>query len=101
LCAAAAKAGVDLPERQAFHIFCHPYATLLRRYGKLDLWGLIGPGRCKDIKSRQKTLGDRQRTSDEDHDQKGREIERYFEGNPCGGLFNGMSFGAKRDFDLS
>jgi integrase len=49
--AAAAKAGVDLPERQAFHIFCHTYGTLMRRYGKLDLRGLVGTGRWKDIKS--------------------------------------------------
>jgi integrase len=49
--AAAAKAGVDLPERQAFHIFCHTYATLLRRHAKLDLRGLVGTGRWKDIKS--------------------------------------------------
>ena len=49
--AAAAKAGVDLPQRQAFHIFCHTYGTLMRRYGKLDLRGLVGTGRWKDIKS--------------------------------------------------
>jgi hypothetical protein len=48
---AAAKAGVDLPEREAFHIFCHTYGTLMRRYGKLDLRGLVGTGRWKDIKS--------------------------------------------------
>src|SRR5262249_48606821 len=49
--AAAAKAGIDLPERQAFHIFCRTYATMLRRYGKLDLRGLVATGRWKDIKS--------------------------------------------------
>jgi integrase len=49
--AAAARAGIDLPERQAFHIFCHTYGTLMRRYGKLDLRGLVGTGRWKDIKS--------------------------------------------------
>jgi integrase len=48
--AAAAKADIDLPERQAFHIFCHTYATLMRRYGKLDLCGLVGTGRWNDIK---------------------------------------------------
>lgn len=30
--AAAAKGGVTLPEREAFHIFCHAYATWMRRY---------------------------------------------------------------------
>jgi len=49
--AAAAKAGIDLPEREAFHIFCHTYGTLMRRYAKLDLRGLVATGRWKDIKS--------------------------------------------------
>jgi integrase len=49
--AACARASVELPERQAFHIFCHTYATHMRRYGKLDLRGLVGTGRWKDIKS--------------------------------------------------
>jgi integrase len=49
--AAAAKAGVELPDRQAFHIFCHTYGTMMRRYGKLDLRGLVGTDRWSDIKS--------------------------------------------------
>lgn len=49
--AAAAKGGVTLPEREAFHIFCHTYATWMRRYGKLDLRGLVGTDRWADIKS--------------------------------------------------
>jgi integrase len=48
---AGAKAGVPLPPRAKFHIFCHTYATLMRRYGKLDLRGLLGTDRWKDIKS--------------------------------------------------
>ena len=49
--AAAAKGGITLPEREAFHIFCHTYATWMRRYGKLDLRGLVGTDRWADIKS--------------------------------------------------
>jgi integrase len=49
--AAAARAGVTLEERQAFHIFCHTYGTWMRRYGGLDLRGLVGTDRWKDIKS--------------------------------------------------
>lgn len=48
---AAFKAGVDLPPRLAFHIFCHTYATWMRRYGKLDTKGLVGTRRWKDLKS--------------------------------------------------
>ncbi len=49
--AAAARAGVDLPERQAFHIFCHTWATWMRRYGGLDTRGLMATGRWRDRKS--------------------------------------------------
>jgi integrase len=49
--AAAARGGVTLQERQAFHIFCHTYATWMRRYGGLDLRGLVGTDRWKDVKS--------------------------------------------------
>ncbi len=49
--AAAAKAEVTLPERQSFHIFCHTYATWMRRYGGIDTRGLVGTGRWKDRKS--------------------------------------------------
>jgi hypothetical protein len=47
----AFRAGVTLEERQAFHIFCHTYGTWMRRYGGLDLRGLVGTDRWKDIKS--------------------------------------------------
>jgi len=49
--AAAARAGVTLPERQAFHIFCHTYATWMRRFAGLDTKGLVATGRWKDRKS--------------------------------------------------
>ncbi len=45
------RAGVDLPPRLAFHVFCHTYGTWMRRYGGLDLRGLVGTGRWKDEKS--------------------------------------------------
>lgn len=48
---AAAKAGVTLPERQAFHLFRHTWATWMRRDGKLDVRGLVGTGAWKDQKS--------------------------------------------------
>jgi hypothetical protein len=49
--AAAFKAGVDLPERSAFHIFRHTYATWMRRYAGLDEKGLMATGAWKDRKS--------------------------------------------------
>jgi integrase len=45
------RAGVDLPERSAFHIFRHTYATWMRRYAGLDTKGLIATGAWKDRKS--------------------------------------------------
>jgi len=49
--AAAAHAAVTLPDRQAFHILRHTYATWMRRYGGLDTAGLVGTQRWKDLKS--------------------------------------------------
>jgi integrase len=49
--AAANRAGVELPERSAFHLFRHTYATWMRRYAGLDTRGLIGTGAWKDQKS--------------------------------------------------
>lgn len=49
--ACAFKAGVDLPERSAFHIFRHTYATWMRRYAGLDEKGLMATGAWKDRKS--------------------------------------------------
>ncbi len=34
-----------------FHIFCHTYATWMRRYGGLDTTGLIATGRWRDAES--------------------------------------------------
>jgi len=48
---AAFKSGVELPERSAFHIFRHTYATWMRRYAGLDVRGLVGTGAWKDGKS--------------------------------------------------
>ncbi len=48
---AAFKAGVELPERSAFHIFRHTYATWMRRYAGLDTRGLVGTGAWRDLKS--------------------------------------------------
>jgi integrase len=52
--AAAAKAGIDLPERQAFHLFRHTYATWMRRFGGLNTRGLVGTGTRKDRKSAER-----------------------------------------------
>jgi integrase len=49
--AVAFKASVDLPERSAFHIFRHTYATWMRRYAGLDTKGLVATGAWKDRKS--------------------------------------------------
>jgi len=51
---ASIRAGVDLPERTAFHIFRHTYATWMRRYGGLDTRGLVGTGAWKDNKSAER-----------------------------------------------
>lgn len=47
----AFRAGVDLPERSAFHIFRRTYATWMRRYAGLDEVGLLAIGAWKDMKS--------------------------------------------------
>jgi integrase len=49
--AAAAKAQVSLPERSAFHLLRHTYATWMRRYAGLDTKGLVGTGAWKSEKS--------------------------------------------------
>jgi integrase len=48
---AAFRAGVDLPERSAFHIFRHTYATWMRRYAGADEKALMATGAWKDRKS--------------------------------------------------
>jgi hypothetical protein len=34
-----------------FHIFCHTYGTWMKRYGRLDTFGLTRTGRWKDPQS--------------------------------------------------
>lgn len=41
-------AGVVLPERVAFHVFCHTWATWMRIYGGLDTWDLTMTDRWSD-----------------------------------------------------
>jgi integrase len=48
---AAFRASVELPERSAFHIFRHTYATWMRRYAGADSQSLIATGAWKDRKS--------------------------------------------------
>jgi integrase len=42
--AAAEAAGVDIPERTAFHAFRHTFGSYMRRYGGLDTSGLVATG---------------------------------------------------------
>lgn len=49
--AAAAKAGIVMPERAAFHLFRHTYGTWMRRYAGLDVKGLVDTGAWKSAQS--------------------------------------------------
>lgn len=49
--ASAARAGIELPERSAFHLLRHTWATWMRRYGGLDTAGLVGTQAWRDRKS--------------------------------------------------
>ena len=53
---AAKNAGVVLPAREAFHIFCHTYATWFRRYAEADLDTLVATGRWKSRQSAQRYM---------------------------------------------
>ncbi|HZU44053.1 MAG TPA: hypothetical protein VE994_15355 [Terriglobales bacterium] len=45
---AMANAGLSFPRRQGgFHIFCHSYGTLMKRYGNLDTYGLVRTDRWR------------------------------------------------------
>jgi integrase len=44
---AAGDAGINLPEREAFHVFRHTYGTWMRRYAGLDSKGLVSTGTWK------------------------------------------------------
>lgn len=48
---AAAKADVVMPERSAFHLFRHTFATWMRRYAGLDAKGLVATGAWKSEQS--------------------------------------------------
>lgn len=45
--AAAAKAGITLPERAAFHLLRHTWGAWMRRYAGLDTSGLVATGAWK------------------------------------------------------
>lgn len=49
--AAAAEAGVNIPERIAFHIFRHTWATWMRRHAGLDTAALVETGAWRSRKS--------------------------------------------------
>lgn len=44
-------AGIVLPPRLAFHVFCHTWATWMRQYGKLDTFDLLKTDRWSDAVS--------------------------------------------------
>lgn len=46
-----AAAGVTLPRRVAFHVFCHTWATWMRQYGGLDTFDLLKTDRWSDAES--------------------------------------------------
>ena len=46
-----AEAGVVLPRRVAFHVFCHTWATWMRQHGGLDTFDLVRTDRWADPKS--------------------------------------------------
>jgi integrase len=45
------KAGVVLPPRVAFHVFCHTWATWMRQHGGLDTYDLVRTDRWADPES--------------------------------------------------
>ena len=51
LAMACKRAGVSLPDRTAFHVFRHNYATWMRLYGGLDALGLTRTGAWSDMES--------------------------------------------------
>jgi integrase len=46
-----AEAGVVLPRRVAFHVFCHTWATWMRQHGGLDTFDLVRTDRWADPQS--------------------------------------------------
>lgn len=51
LAEACERAGVEIPDRVAFHAFRHTYGAWMRRYGGLDTSGLVAAGRWADATS--------------------------------------------------
>lgn len=49
--ASADAAGLDLPNRAAFHLFRHTYATWMRRYAGRDVQGLVATGAWRSEQS--------------------------------------------------
>lgn len=49
-------AKVELGSGEGFHVFCHTYASWMRRYAGVDLPGLVSTGRWKDTKSVERYL---------------------------------------------
>ncbi len=45
------EAGIDLPRRLAFHVFCHTWATWMRQHGGLDTYDLVKTDRWSDPNS--------------------------------------------------
>ena len=43
-----ALAGITLPRRVAFHVFCHTWATWMRQHGGLDTYRLLSTDRWSD-----------------------------------------------------
>jgi integrase len=46
-----AIAGITLPRRVAFHVFCHTWATWMRQHGGLDTFDLLKTDRWSDAES--------------------------------------------------
>jgi integrase len=44
-------AGIALPRRVAFHVFCHTWATWMKQHGGLDTYDLLKTGRWADAES--------------------------------------------------
>jgi len=53
---AAKNAGVTLPQREAFHVFRHTYATWMRRHAGADLDTLVGTRAWKSRQSAQRYM---------------------------------------------
>lgn len=61
-------AGIELPRRIAFHVFCHTWATWMRQHGGLDTFDLVRTDRWSDPESADRyahvVLSDQARRAD-------------------------------------